>query len=175
MKKFFSLLISVLILLSGFSVFAEQDVTVIIDNKKIEFDVPPTIIEGRTLVPMRKIFEELGAKVNWVESAQAIISTYKSSVIAMEIGKNSMSVTELLTGETKEVALDVPSQLIDSRTLVPVRAISEALGKTVGWDDATWTVTITSENKDTAEEAAEEASQPEQAPAEEKAAEHEVQ
>lgn len=145
MKRFLSLILSVFIIISGISVFAEDNVTVILDSQKLEFDVPPMLIDERTLVPMRKIYEALGAKVNWVEEAQTIIATYNTDVIAMEIGKNVMSVTNLFSGETKEINLDVPPQLIDSRTLVPVRAISEALGKTVDWVDETWTVIITSE------------------------------
>ena len=73
MKKVLVLIISVLLIMSGMSAYAEKEVTVILDNKKLEFDVPPAIINGRTMVPMRKIYEELGAQVDWIDSVQTMV------------------------------------------------------------------------------------------------------
>lgn len=149
MKKLKMLILAVLFItmtmqeVSYGNAFPERVVTVTINGEVIEFDEPARLINERTMVPMRKIYESLGATVQWVDEAQLIIATFKTSIIAMEIGKKSFDITELLTGETKIVELDVPPQVVGvGTTLVPVRAISEALGKKVDWDDKTSTVII---------------------------------
>ena len=142
MKKVFLIVLAMLMVFSTQSAFAQDDIRVTIEGVQIEFDVPPQIVEGRTLVPMRKIFEALGAKVTWVQEAQMVIATYDTSILTMEIGKDSFTVTDVVTEETKVVTLDVTSRVIDGRTLVPVRAISESAGRKVEWDNATRTVVI---------------------------------
>ena len=117
-------------------------VMVLINGVELKADVPAQIIDERTMVPMRAIFETLGANVSWIEDYQAIIATKGATLIAMQIGVNTLSMSTI-GGEDKNIEIDVPPQIVDDRTLVPVRAISEALGCTVGWDDATRTVTIT--------------------------------
>ncbi len=120
------------------SVVPQDRVRVVINGKEIEFDVDPVIQDGRTLVPMRKIFEELNAEVMWFEEEQTVVAKRRSDVrIVVQIGNRIMTVGDV------EKELDVPAQLIDGRTLVPVRAISEALECTVDWDEATRTVIIT--------------------------------
>ncbi len=144
MKKVFAVFIA-LVLSCSCMVFshAEEDVTVTINGTVIAFDVPPQIIGDRTMVPMRKIFETLGAKVEWNAEMRMVLATYKTSVIAMRIDADSFSVTDVLTNETKDIPLDVPAQIVQDRTLIPLRAVSEALGKTVGWDGSTRTASIT--------------------------------
>ena len=95
------------------------------------------------MVPVRKIFEAQGATVDWVQEKKLIVASNKTDIITMKVGEMSFSVTNALTNETKAYQLDVPAQIIDGRTLVPARAISEALGKNVDWDGASRTVLIT--------------------------------
>ena len=143
MKKFLCLILALAMLSTTMVVFAEKDVTVKLFGEVLEFDVKPQLINSRTMVPMRKIYESLGAKVEWVEEAQLILATYKTNIITMEIGKSEFSITDVVKGETKTILLDVPPQIVNSRTLVPVRAVSEALYKKVDWDNETFTVLIT--------------------------------
>ncbi len=133
----------VLLLLCAVFAGAEENITVRINGTVIDFDVPPQIIRDRTMVPMRGIFESLGAKVEWNAEMRMVLATYGTSVIAMCIDAENFSVTDVLTGETKSFALDVPAQIVQDRTLIPLRAVSEALGKTVDWDGETRTVSIT--------------------------------
>ncbi len=114
-----------------------SDIKVVLNGETIEFDVPPVIYNGRTLVPLRKIFEALDAEVNWVDEIQTVFAKKGDVEIMVQIGNNLMTVNR----DVKE--LDVPAQLAESRTLVPVRAISEAFNCLVEWDEATQTVIIT--------------------------------
>ncbi len=142
MKKIVTLTMAALLLLGifTFNVSAQENVSVYIDGTKIEFDVQPQIINGRTMVPMRKIFEELGAVVGWFGDNQEIWANRGNITTWMNIGKNSMYVN------TAEIVLDVSPCIIDGRTLVPVRAISESYGADVSWDGNTSTVSISTKN-----------------------------
>lgn len=143
MKKLLILLLCFIMMFPVSAFAAENDeISVLVSGSKLEFDVQPQIIDGRTMVPMRKIFEALGANVQWVGEANLIIATKGLNIMAMEIGKNTFSVTNIATQETKNIELDVSPVIIDSRTLVPVRAISEALDMKVDWDNETRTVLI---------------------------------
>ena len=140
MKKkliIFIILTSIILSLFSFNVFAKDELSVYIDNKKIEFDVPPQIIDGRTMVPMRKIFEELGAVVGWFGDRQEIWANKGANVICMTINHNA------LYKNTEEIGLDVAPCIVSGRTLVPVRAVSDSLGANVEWDANTRTVYIT--------------------------------
>ena len=112
-------------------------IKVMVNGKKVLFDVLPTSQNGRTLVPLRAIFEALGAEIEWDGETQTIKATKGDLSISLKIGSNNMTVN----GENKE--LEVPAQSIDGRTLVPVRAISEAFGCDVQWDGDSSAVEIT--------------------------------
>ncbi len=103
-------------------------IKVMIDGEKVLFDVLPTITDGRTLVPLRAIFESLNAKVLWNGDTKTVTATKGDREISLTIGSNVMKVN----GEDK--VLDVPATITDGRTLVPVRAISEAFGCEVDWN-----------------------------------------
>ncbi len=92
-------------------------------------DVYPFTENGRTLVPVRFIAENFGARVDWTESTQTVDITCGDNVIRMVLGSKEMNVN----GQV--VMLDVPAQTYNARTLIPLRALAEALGKKVFWDD----------------------------------------
>ncbi len=142
MKKWFSLVL-IFCLLCPLTVSASNDVAVKIDGVAINFDVPAQIIGDRTMVPMRKIFETLSCEVEWLPKSQSIFATRGPVIMQMQIGNTAMSTLNLETRESTSITLDVPPCLVDNRTLVPVRAISESLGMKVDWDEVTRTVLIT--------------------------------
>ncbi|MCL1810139.1 MAG: stalk domain-containing protein, partial [Clostridiales bacterium] len=114
-----------------------QDVKVVVNGKALTFDQPPIIENSRTLVPLRAIFEALGATVDWNQSKQTVTAVKGGVTVSLTIGSNVM------VRNGKNIALDVPAQLVGNRTLVPARAVAESFGAKVGWDPATKTVTIT--------------------------------
>jgi len=105
-------------------------IAVIVNGNKVEFDVQPQIINGRTMVPVRGIFEALNAVVDWDGSTQTVIAKKDNTIIKFTINELSFK----KNNEIKK--LDVPAQIIDGRTLVPVRAIGESFDCTVDWDDS---------------------------------------
>ena len=100
-------------------------------------DVPAQTINDRTMVPLRAIFEALGASVDWDDATQTVTSVRGDITVTLEINSDTL----YKNGEGK--TLDVPAQLVDERTLVPVRAVAEAFDARVEWDEETQTVTIT--------------------------------
>ena len=141
MKKFICLVLSVFIVLSCIcvSTMAAEDISVVINGKEQNYDVMPVIVDGRTLVPMRAIFESLGAKVGWIEHSKTVTGTRNGKTVKLRIGDN----LAYISGD--ETILDVPATIIGGRTMVPVRFVSEMLGESVGWDTETKTVIIDSE------------------------------
>ncbi|MBR6652733.1 MAG: copper amine oxidase N-terminal domain-containing protein, partial [Anaerotignum sp.] len=127
MKKWLLGLLAVLL----FSVpaFAHPPITVYVDGEKLNFDQPPIIKEDRTLVPMRKIFEALDAQVFWDEPSQSVTAISGRDVILFRIGQAGLYKNGELT-----YTMPVPAQIINDRTLVPLRAVAESLGCEVAWD-----------------------------------------
>ena len=141
MKKLISALISITMMMSvvATAAFAVHDeISVVLDGQKIQFDVPPEIINDRTMVPLRAIFEALGATVEWDGNTHTVTSTKGDREVKMRIGIAQITIN----GSSK--ALDVAPCVINDRTLVPVRAISEAFDMSVKWDGSTKTVKISS-------------------------------
>ena len=94
------------------------------------------LINDRTLVPIRAIAEELGARVEWDESAQAVIIRQNNTTIVLRINNTRVDVNE------RSIQSEVAPQLIDNRTMIPLRIVAEALNCQVNWDQPTKTVTI---------------------------------
>ena len=150
MKKIISCLVAVcMVAMSFVTVHCEDNIKVILDGKTLEFDVQPQIIDERTLVPMRVIFEALGADVEWKEETQTINARRSDTdlfYISMRVGDKIIhkeTVKENLP-TSNDIELDVPPMIIDGRTLVPVRAVSECFGCKVEWDGESQTVIIES-------------------------------
>lgn len=131
--KIFSLIIALLLIFSlstPILSFAEtSNISVYIDNKRVSFQANPYIENDRVMVPMRKIFEELGAAVTWDDDTQSVSAVKGQTTAILAIGLNIM----YINGEPK--TLDNPPALIYDTTFVPLRAVSEALGCAVEWEN----------------------------------------
>ncbi len=142
MKKLISilLLLCMLLSLSVINTAADNTITIIVDTKAVDcslYGQEPVIVEGRTLVPLRAVFEALGATVAWDDQTKTITSTKGAMVVTLQVGSTTLSVN----GAVK--MLDVPAQIMNGRTMVPVRAVAEAFSCKVEWDGATRTVNVT--------------------------------
>lgn len=136
-SKLGSIILTITMLLTAYiPVSANNEICVYLNGTKLEFDVPPQIIDGRTLVPMRKIFESLGAVVTWDNSTQTATGRKGDTIVNVSINSKTLFKNGVPT------SLDVPPALIDGRTLVPVRAIAESFDCEVAWIQDTRTVEI---------------------------------
>lgn len=113
---------------------AAQPVTVVIDGQPMNFTQPPIERAGRVFVPLRGIFEQLGASV--VYSNGQINATAHGRTVSLTIGSTNATVAG------QPATLDVAPFIVGSTTFVPLRFISQALGASVNWNDSTSTVTI---------------------------------
>ncbi len=117
---------------------AQQAIRVYVDGRPVNFDVPPQMIQGRVLVPLRGVFEQLGATVDYDARTQHIVAVRQSQTVELTIGSRQAHVN------TVPKLLDVPAFTINGRTMVPLRFVSEALGAAVQWIDASRTILIAS-------------------------------
>jgi len=138
-KRIVSLFLAFILSFTSLNVvcYAENDIKVLLNGEELSFDVPPQSIDGRTMVPMRKIFESMGAVVNWDNDLQTVTAVKDDITVIMQINNPIIRVNN------EEIVLDVPPQVVDSRTLVPARAVAESLNADVSWDGETRTVIIT--------------------------------
>lgn len=141
MKKFvITSLIIVLIISSGFPNLAFANtapIKVFVNGVELQTDQPPIIRNGRTLVPLRAIFEALNARVIYDEGSRKITATRDDTRIVLYTNFTTAVVNN------KQVPLDVPATVVNGRTLVPVRFVSEALGDRVTYNATTRQVLVT--------------------------------
>ncbi len=138
-KKVSSVMLVIIMIVSAFfatGVYGADEIKVSINDKLQTYDQMPVIVEGRTLVPMRAIFESLGATVEWVDATKMVTGTKGDTVVKIQIGKN----IAIVNGKAQ--TLDVAAQIVSGRTMVPARFVAESLGCEVGWDADTKTVLI---------------------------------
>lgn len=138
MKKF--VITAVAAAMMSVSAMAANEVTVFSNGNEVADK--GVIIEGRTLVPVRGVFEYMGYSVEWDNSSKTatLTSSDNNTVITLTNGKNTFEVNN------KEITPDVPQQIIDGRFMLPLRAVGEAVDAEVQWDNDTKTAKITKEN-----------------------------
>ena len=138
MKKTITLLllVSMLFSVAWLPAFAADDITVMVNGETVVFDQQPIIVDGRTLVPIRAVCEKIGATVDWDGVSRTVTVSRNGIVLKLTIGSST------LQSSKGNVELEVPAQIYNERTLLPIRAVVEALGCGVDWDANTRTVII---------------------------------
>lgn len=121
---------------------AADKIKVFINRAEVNMNIDPVVINGRTLIPIRSIFEALGAEVNWDSNTRRVTATRNGIKIELTIGAN----TAYKNGQI--IATEVPAQIIDSRTYVPLRFITEALDFNVYWNAKIHAVYISTKGPD---------------------------
>jgi hypothetical protein len=114
-------------------------VQVVLDGRRLHLDPAPTIVDGRTLVPVRGLLEAMGATLSWDGSTRTVTAVRGDRFARLRIDRRLACLNE---GCVKAAVLDVPARILQDRTFVPVRFISQALGAKVTWDEARRTVFI---------------------------------
>lgn len=138
MRKFAIAILIVLMLAS--SVFAAPAVNVVINGTPVTFTessgAPFIDNNNRTLVPMRIVMEQYGCTVSWDQSTKTASVTAGDTTVLVPIGQSYITVN----GEQRTI--DAPAQIVSGRTYLPIRAVLEAFGANVGWDNANRSVTV---------------------------------
>ena len=129
------LLVSVFIVLPVYA----NDVTVTINGQPVTFaDQGPTIVNGRTLVPVAGVFQALGFNVHWDGDTRQVALTRAGDSIIITIDSNTFTANNI------SHSLDVPAQIIGGRTMLPIAGVLRSAGYNVDWHEATSTVLISS-------------------------------
>lgn len=139
-KRLLTILLTIFILTTMIptTLASNTDIKVKLDGNLITFDTPPCLIGGRTMVPLRAIFEALGATVSWDDTSKTVTSYNEAYLVKCTIGRNEIHINDSVK------IMDVAPMIIDGRTLVPARFIAEAFACNVDWDSENRTVNITS-------------------------------
>lgn len=114
-----------------------QDVQVTVDGRPVKFEgTEAQYRQGRVLVPLRGVFEEMGAEVRWNPSNRTVTAERDGRVVRLVIGDRTASI------DGAPVMMDVPAQVVMGSTMVPIRFLSESLGADVGWNSSQRLVSI---------------------------------
>jgi hypothetical protein len=105
-----------------------SQIPVWLDGTRLFFDVPPALVHGRTMVPLRRIFEALGAQVHWDQDSGQVLAYSGTREVKLTLGQPQA----MVNGEPQ--VLDQPALIIQGRTMVPLRFVGEALGAVVDWN-----------------------------------------
>ncbi len=142
-----------------------NDPVMTVDGKKINIDengTAPIIVNGRTLVPIRTVIENIGGNVQWDNSTRQTTLNYKNNKIVLTVGSKTAYLND------SENTLDTAPEIINGRTMLPIRFIAEGFKFGVNWNKDTQTITITSkgikENETVAEENSQNKTENEDAP-----------
>ena len=112
-------------------------VTVFLNDRKIKFDQIPVIDNGRTLVPLRAIFEKLGAEIEWNGETKTVTAVKGETKIELTVDSTNA------TKNGEAVNLDVPAKIVNGRTMIPVRFVADCFGVEVGWNEEMKQVQLT--------------------------------
>lgn len=123
--------------------YSADPITLIINGKTIESKMSPIIIDSRTLVPARAVFEELGATVSWVEETQKIFISLEENLILLTVNSNEANIN----GEIKVV--EVPPKIVNDSTMIPLRFVAEALNFDISWNGNERIASISSKQEQT--------------------------
>lgn len=137
----------------GSPAFAEGEITVSIDGQELYCDVAPVLINDRTMVPMRAIFEALDSNIAWDGASQTIEAYRDGEYVQLQVGNTQMKTGIIRSDgawtQTDTIALEAAPQIVEDRTMVPVRAVSEFLRTVVEWNGNTRTVLIDTQPEST--------------------------
>jgi len=114
----------------------DNSIKVLLDGKYLQFNEPPVEMNGSTLVPMRDIFEALGATLSWDDSTSTATGAKGTTKVILQLDNPTAYIND------EPITLSVPGTLVNNKTMVPTRFIAESMNCVVSWDEGTKTVII---------------------------------
>lgn len=123
--------------------YTAEPITLIVNKKVITPPMPPVIIDERTLVPARAIFEEFGADILWLPETKEIFITLYNKILKLKIDDNVAFINDT------PLQMEVPPKIINDSTMIPLRFVAESFGLDVGWDSKSRIATVNSKAQPT--------------------------
>lgn len=141
-KKFIGFFIGI-ILAFGFAYIcrAESNVIVKVDDNAVVFEQPPIIENGRTFIPLRGVFDVLDCDVEWDSVNKNVLIKKDNDMVLVKIGDKNIYKNGVVS-----TVIDTPAQIINGRTMIPIRGIFELFDNYVGWNEEERTVEIYTTN-----------------------------
>ena len=115
---------------------AQPTIGVVINGQAQQYDTPPTIINGWVMVPLRGVFESLGAEVRWLGPLQRVTATQGDRQVSLTVG------VEFATVDGRSVTLEAAPRILQNRVFVPLTFVAQALGADVTWEAAARQVVV---------------------------------
>ena len=148
-KKFTAVLAAALMVIAPSNAFASQeevyDIGIQLNGEALDLSgEQPVIRNNRVFLPLRPVFEGIGADVTYDENEEVIVAEKDGKTVEITVGSRMLKVTEGAT--TESVATDAASFVEDGRAYIPVRFAAQAFGCDVGWDNENMTVIIVDKN-----------------------------
>lgn len=140
MLKKIAILLFSFVAISSVNAYCDQDITVKLNDSVVEFtSKKPVVVNNRTLIPLRGLFENMGYNIEWEPNTKAAILTNNENTILIRNEANYIVVNDV------QKSTDVPAQIIDGSMMIPLRAVTDATGAGIAWDANTKTVSITTD------------------------------
>ena len=147
MKKILTFLVFILVLACSMSALADYPtVEVYVNGDLLVSDSPAVLVGSRTMVPLRAISEKLGCEVGWDAETQTAEIKNSKTAVYVTIDSDVMVKKSVSDGASENIKIDAPAMLYKSRTLIPLRAVSEALDAAVDWDSEKGCALITTDS-----------------------------
>lgn len=127
MKRILALTV-IFIIIQGFFVAYANKISVFLDVNEVLCNPEPVIFEDRTLIPVRAVFEQMGAEVSWNNDERSVTVVYRNTTIKMTIDSKNATVNG------NAFVLDVPAKIFSDRTMIPLRFVGESIGAKVEWN-----------------------------------------
>lgn len=129
-----------LVALFSVQVACAQDIQVKVNGAPVQFtDVRPTMMGNHVMVPLRGVFEKMGATVRWDPANQSVIARGNSHDITLRVGQRLANI------DGRGYQLETPATMVQDRVMVPLRFVSESLGGVVDWNATEQLVSITTQ------------------------------
>ena len=140
MKKVLATITVITLLFSMLTCFAETanaEIKVKLKGEEVVFDQGPILVNEKPMIPLRAVFEKMGASISWDNSTETVLAMCGDTIVMIQIGNEKMFKLD------EAIVLETPAMLVNDRTLIPIHAISDIWGCNIEWNSETNEVVIT--------------------------------
>ena len=140
MKKVLATITVITLLFSMLTCFAETanaEIKVKLKGEEVVFDQGPILVNEKPMIPLRAVFEKMGASISWDNSTETVLAMCKDTIVMIQIGNEKMFKLD------ESIVLETPAMLVNDRTLIPIHVVTDVWGSNIEWNSETNEVIIT--------------------------------